>query len=314
MHISIIIPAYNIAPFLRDCLFSVLDQTHVAWSATIVDDGSTDATATVVARLHDDRVHLIRQQNAGVSAARNRGIAAALGRDIGGTSTQPDAIMFLDGDDWLAPNALAQLAETLRQAPWASVACGRYARVGADGAGHPSSPAPEGDLLRPLLTRNLFANGGHLLIRRDIVAAAGDFRTGLTYGEDWEYWTRIALLGEFMPVRSPAPIVYVRERPGSAYLSNATNPAAYRPALEAIYDNPDIVDRLGRAVLNDLRYRAEAEMAWAIGRELIRHGHQIAGQRWLVQSIRDAPQLKRFLLMGLARGRFGPFRPYETAG
>ena len=310
MHIAIIMPAFNVAPFLRDAILSVRHQTHAQWSLTIVDDGSTDATAEIAAayindQIGDERIGLIRQQNSGVSAARNRGIAQ---------SASPDAFLFLDGDDWLAPEALAELARTLDDSPSAIAACGRYARVAMNGATRQSASMPEGCLLEPLLTQNLFANGGHLLIRREAVECAGNFRQDLTYGEDWEYWTRLALRGEFAAARSRSPLLFVRERFGSACLSRATDPAANRAALDTIYHNPAIADRLGPARLRHLRSQAEAETAWAVGRELIRHGQFRDGQRWLSRSIGLAPSLKRVVLIGLSWWHAGPFRPYETAG
>jgi glycosyltransferase involved in cell wall biosynthesis len=305
MHIAVIVPAFNVAAFLRETLLSVLNQTHADWSLIVVDDGSTDATAAVAAGLPDPRIQLIRQDNAGVSAARNRGIRLA-------GSEPSDAFLFLDGDDWLAPDALALLADALESAPWAVAACGRYARVGANGATRLSAAPPDGCLLERLLVRNLFANGGHLLIRREAIETAGDFRGDLFYGEDWEYWTRLALLGEFAAVRSRAPLLFVRERPGSAMLAHAADFAAYRPAIDAIHGNPAIAVRLGGFRLNSLRRRTEAETAWAVGRELIRHGQRQAGQFWLRRSIRSAFAVRRLVLIGVAWLQLGPFRRYPT--
>ena len=315
MHIAVVIPAFNIAGFLATAIQSVLGQTFSDWSLVIVDDGSTDTTAAVGAHFRDKRIRLLRQSNSGVSAARNAGIAAVLAGHVGSPSVvvPPDALMFLDGDDWLAPAALGLLAETLENASWAAAAVGRYARVDSNAVAR-LSPAPaRGCLLERLLTRNLFANGGHLLIRREAIEAAGDFRSDLVYGEDWEYWTRLAAQGEFVAVPSRSPLLFVRERLAGAYLSRATDPGAYRPALNAIYGNPGLAERLGTARLAALGQRAEAEMAWTVGRELVRHGRQREGLRWLGRSFRKAPSLNRLMLMGLSRLRFGPFRPYRTA-
>jgi glycosyltransferase involved in cell wall biosynthesis len=317
VHIAIVVPAFNIAAFLPDAITSVLDQTHADWSLAIVDDGSTDATAAVAARYQDRRISLIRQPNAGVSAARNTAINAILRPGPGTADNAPHpppcAILFLDGDDWLAPDALALLAGALDTAPRAVVAAGRYARVGLDAGARLAPPPPQGNLLERLLTRNLFANGGHLLIRRAAIEAAGDFRPDLSYGEDWEYWTRLSLLGDFAAVPSPAPLLFVRERLAGAYLSRATDPDAYHPALNAIYRIPGLAERLGSDRLADLARRADAEMAWTVGRELIRHGRRRDGQRWLGRSIRGAPSHKRLALLGLSCLRLGPFRPYSTA-
>jgi glycosyltransferase involved in cell wall biosynthesis len=305
VHIAVIIPAFNVAPFLREALLSVLDQTHADWSLIVVDDGSTDATAAVAASFPDQRIRLVRQDNAGVSAARNHGIRLA-------GSARPDAYLFLDGDDWLAPDALALLADALDSAPWAVAACGRYVRIAANGVTRRSTVPQEGCLLERLLVRNLFANGGHLLIRQETIQAAGEFRVDLFYGEDWEYWTRLALLGEFVAVRSRTPMLFVRERAGSTMLIRAADPAAYRPATDAIHDNPAIASRLGASRMAHLRRRTDAETAWAVGRELIRHGQQQAGRRWLGRSISGAPSVRRLVLIGPAWLRLGPFRPYPT--
>jgi glycosyltransferase involved in cell wall biosynthesis len=335
VHIAIVIPAFNLAPFLGDCLLSLLDQTHTNWSAVVVDDGSTDATNAVAARFTDRRIRLIRQRNAGVSSARNTGIGVVLRRGSAGPSLSgaapadawrgpdrladdgngiaPGAFVFLDGDDWLAPNALEVLAEALEAAPRTVAACGRYARVASNGAIRLAPPPAGGCVLERLLTGNLFANGGHLLIRREAIEAAGDFRTNLSYGEDWDYWVRLAILGEFIAVKSRAPMLFVRERPGSAYLSHGTDPRAYRPAMDVIYRNVENASRLGASRLTDLRRQADAETAWSVGRELIRHGNRIEGLFWLARSVREAPNLKRLGLIVLSVFRFGPFRLYRTA-
>ena len=162
MKISVITPAYNVAPYIGATVTSVLAQSHQDWALIVVDDGSADATADIVAQYRDPRIRLIRQRNAGVAAARNRGIAEAAS----------DAILFLDADDWLAPDALDRLAAAL---PGAVAAYGAYRFVSEEGeaTGRTRSPKVTGDIVPKLLERNLFANGGHILMRRDAVAAAG---------------------------------------------------------------------------------------------------------------------------------------------
>ena len=323
MHIAVIIPAYNVAAWLPDCLVSLRSQTHADWSAVVVDDGSSDATAHIAETFGDARVRVIRQANAGVAAARNQGIATA-GDPLAGcdgqrpaaiqpavSSAAADAVLFLDADDWLAVDALGKLAKLLDASPWAVAACGGYARVGADGVAHPVRPPPEGMILPRLLVRNLFANGGHMLIRWEAIEAAGVFRPELTYGEDWEYWTRLALLGEFVSLRSREPVLFVRERPGSLYRTMAVDPACHKPSLDAVFSSAAIRSRLGEGFVQHLRAKAEAEIAWAIGRELIRHGRPEDGRRWLGRSFRQAPHVRRLGLMGLSWLRKGPFRPYH---
>lgn len=104
MRFSIIIPAYNVAEYLEKCVASVAAQTCGDWEAILVDDGSTDGlTGALCDRLAAEqggRVQVIHQQNGGLGAARNTGMDAARG----------EYLVFLDSDDYLAPEMLATLS------------------------------------------------------------------------------------------------------------------------------------------------------------------------------------------------------------
>ena len=93
--LSVIVPVYNTAPFLPGCLDSLLGQIYRNLEIICVNDGSTDDSAAILDAYaaKDARIQVIHQKNAGVSAARNRGIEVAKG----------DWITFVDGDDWLEP-------------------------------------------------------------------------------------------------------------------------------------------------------------------------------------------------------------------
>jgi hypothetical protein len=234
-----------------------------------------------------------------------------------------EAILFLDADDWLAPDALTRLLAALARAPEAVGAYGGYAVMAEDARPgdaplrRKAGPFPSGDLLETLLVENLFANGGHLLLRREAVLRAGPFLAHLRYGEDWEYWIRLALQGPFVVVPGREPLLFVRQRSGSAYHRMARDPAAFVPAMRAIFGNPLLAERLGPARLRALRRRSEAENAWIIGRELIRHGEREAGLARLRASLLAAPSPKRALLLAAAhalpmlpRPLHGPFAAY----
>jgi Glycosyl transferase family 2 len=319
---------------------SVLAQTHRDWSLVIVDDGSTDGTADVVAGFRDPRIRLIRQANAGVSAARNRGagelhypaapspqppparggggfrlnlLPLPLREGVGGRG---NATLFLDADDWLAPDALARLVEALDAAPNVVAVSGAYAFADTGVVRVP----PSGDILHRLLVRNLFANGGHLLLRSAAVHAAGGFIPGIAYGEDWEFWIRIALQGPFAAVRGRAPVLFVRQHPSGAYHRLAADPAAFAPCMEAIFGNPALLARFGPTRLAAIRQHTEAENHWIIGRELIRHGNDRAGRARLRRSVCANPTAKRLALLATAHvlpllpiSLHGPFRSYLPA-
>ena len=111
MKLSIIVPIYNVAPYLRKCVDSLLAQDITDYEIILVDDGSTDDSGAIADELLADpqplpegkgvSMKIIHQENAGLSAARNMGIAAATG----------EYILFVDSDDYLQPNVLGALME-----------------------------------------------------------------------------------------------------------------------------------------------------------------------------------------------------------
>lgn len=90
--VSIIVPVYNVEKFIEKCVNSLMNQSHKDIEIILVDDGSPDQSTEIIDRIaiEDQRVHVIHQQNKGVSAARNAGLQCATG----------EYVMFVDGDDW----------------------------------------------------------------------------------------------------------------------------------------------------------------------------------------------------------------------
>ena len=307
MRVSVVIPALNAAAFIGDAIASVLAQKFSDWQLVVVDDGSTDGTGDVVAGFSDPRIRLIRQANAGVSAARNLGTQ----RKTWMAGPSPAMTMWVLcyfstlTTRWLwmrcrvSPRHLRH-----RRALWLSSAPIRLS--GLDSLRRP----PAGDILSRLLVRNLFANGGHVLIRAEAVGAG--FRTDLAYGEDWEFWIRLALQGPFAAVDGP-PVLYLRQHDAGAYRRLASDPASFAPCMQTIFGNPALIARFGADRLAAIRRRTEAENAWVVGRELIRHGQPREGRAWLRRSLREAPSIKRAVLLAASLFPIGPFVPYARA-
>jgi glycosyltransferase involved in cell wall biosynthesis len=308
MPIGVVVPAFNAARFIADALGSLRAQTHADWRAVVVDDGSTDATAAVVEAVDEPRLSLIRQANAGVAVARNRGAA----------TLPAEALLFLDADDWLAPDALSRLSAGLAREPAAVACCGPHAFVApgprrdrvriARGGGK----VPSGQLLDRLLVGNLFTSGGHVLVRRTAFEATGGYRPGLAFGEDFLLWVQLAQRGPFASVAGSAPVLFVRRPPDGAFRRMAHDPAAIRQCLDAIFADPGVKTHVG-AGLAAARVRAEAEYRWIAGRELLRRRRRAAGCRELRHSLAAAPGLKRLVLTACAHvwpGLIEPFRPY----
>ena len=295
LRIGLVIPARDAAPWIGAALASVRAQSHAGWRAMVVDDGSTDTTAAIAGGTGDPRIAVIRTAPAGVSAARNRGLAALVG-----TGEPVAAVLFLDADDVLAPDALARLAATLAAHPGAVAACGAWVAMTAAGAPLPGHHKPAGgDVLARLLCRNLFVNGGQLLIRIEALRAAGGFRPDLTYAEDWEYWLRLARHGRFAAVPDRRPVLFVRRRADGACARASGDPAAFAPALAAGFAAPGLADRFGPARLARLRARMEAENHWVVGRALLRRDRRAEGLAWLRRSFAARPGARRAALLAL---------------
>jgi glycosyltransferase involved in cell wall biosynthesis len=113
---SVVIPLYNKANYIQNCLESVLKQTHKEFEVILVNDGSTDGSETVVERFQDSRIRLVHQENKGASAARNKAISLA----------KHEWIALIDADDYWYPNHLEELQNTIEQFPKADVVCNNY--------------------------------------------------------------------------------------------------------------------------------------------------------------------------------------------
>jgi glycosyltransferase involved in cell wall biosynthesis len=181
--VSFVIPNYNHARFLGAAICSALEQTYTNIEIVVVDDGSTDNSRDVAA-VFGDRIRYIHQANAGLSAARNTGIAAATG----------EYVALLDADDLVEPNYAARLLSALAQHPGAAGAYCGFRFVDQDNVAlnrvEQRVVAPE-DLYPALLDGNYWVPES-LLARRSCYIAMGEFDTGLRACEDWDVWLRFS--------------------------------------------------------------------------------------------------------------------------
>jgi GT2 family glycosyltransferase len=200
--VSVVIPCYKQAHFLKECVASLRAQSHDQWEAVIVDDGSPDHTADVVQQLarEDPRVRLVRKSNGGLSSARNAGLANVRG----------DFIQFLDADDLLEPDKLSIQLHHLMTHTAVDLVYGNVTYFfDDDPANRVRNPfwdgSPQRDWIteragasEPLLERlvhgNLFPVCAPLM-RASLLHRVGSFNTSLPALEDWEYWIRCAAAG-----------------------------------------------------------------------------------------------------------------------
>lgn len=107
--VSVVVPVYNVEPYLRRCLDSIIAQSYPHWELLLINDGSTDASPSICAEYQamEPRIRFMSQANQGLSATRNRGVREARG----------ELIAFIDSDDSIAPDTLEGVVETLALHP-----------------------------------------------------------------------------------------------------------------------------------------------------------------------------------------------------
>lgn len=177
-HVTVVVPAYNPGPYLRVALDSLTNQTYPAWDAVVVDDGSTEDLSWVDS--FDARVRRVRQQNTGLSGARNTGIRESAG----------ELVAFLDADDfWLPPKLERQMA-ALADPDIALVSTG-FTVVDSDGADVSGGFVGYADSYDELLQGNGIC-ASTVVVRRSVLQRCGDFDPALKQCEDWDLWLRIS--------------------------------------------------------------------------------------------------------------------------
>ncbi len=203
--VSVIVPTYNHAHYLPSALTTIQAQRFHHWEAIVVDDGSTDDPAAVVAELAHPRIRYIRQENQGVSAARNTGIRAACG----------DYLAFLDADDEWEAEFLQRSLDILTADSTLTATYTRYRFIAQDGH---LLPQLGGQVVPPADLRSRLLEGGFfpphaVLVRAAAVRQAGLFDTRLSGLADWDLWLRVADQGPMQGI--PEPLVRYRVCPGS---------------------------------------------------------------------------------------------------
>ena len=186
--VSVIIPTYNAAPFIARTLNSILEQDFSDLEVVVVDDGSTDDT-TVIVDGFESRVRLIRQQNAGVAAARNRAIAEARG----------DLIAFLDHDDVWYPGKLRRQVALLDSRPEVGVVYGNAQFIDLEDKRmwtYLSAPRlHRGRVLLPLFL-DCFIPLLTAVVRTKLIARIGAFSPRWHIAEDYDLFLRAAEVTE----------------------------------------------------------------------------------------------------------------------
>jgi Glycosyl transferase family 2 len=306
--VSVVIPVYNGRAHLAQTLRSVLAQSHAAIEIIVVDDASTDDSLALVAEVAPQAQRL-QQRNAGVSAARNRGLASASGRYV----------CFLDQDDVWHPKQIERQVAWLEAHPDCGAVATPYQfwhqRQGSypdpealwpDDPGVQADPEHTGWVHHRFLW-DCWSLTSATLLRRDSVAAVGGFDVTLPYSEDWDLWLRLAQQVQFALLTWPA--VLYRQHPTQG--SRALRLRDYRCELLLRFAGRyGLASADGRALSAAQFARRLAQFEAEFAYQHLQRGRRSVGVRHMLRAWWRHPGHLRRLLVGLAA--CSGWRPRDT--
>jgi glycosyltransferase involved in cell wall biosynthesis len=245
--VSVVIPCYNMARYLRDAIHSALKQTLPPLEVIVVDDGSTDDTATIATSFAAP-VRTIRQKNQGVSVARNSGMEQARGQWIA----------LLDGDDRWLPNKLERLFAALRAAPQ-NVVCVYSNMYSFDNKRRgvircPQWPVEKERRVRLLTTTWIYASSAMVLRS---CAVKVKFPPGVTDSEDRIFWARLLDHGSILHV--PEPLIEYRRHPHQQTVQHGHSYRAIASLWNWFGETPEVLSAAEREAVWSLLSRKLAE-------------------------------------------------------
>ena len=286
-NVSVIVPTYNRADLLPQALASVLGQSYGDFELLVVDDGSTDNTADVVARIGDARIITIAQEHSGLPAVgRNTGMRWAAG----------PFIAFLDSDDLWLPDKLVQQVALMEANPALGLSYTNCYRFTDDPTRHEPTPLlrPQdmlsGDAFDQLYGRPKIPNLT-VMIRSAVVADVGYFDEDpqLKANEDYEYWLRIAARYPFGHIT--APLALYKAHSGGiskAAVASGRSKLCMIKKLDRLY--PETT-----TCLAGIRKRWLASIHYSLGRGLLRENNTAEARIHLQQAWQLDPQPKAAL-------------------
>jgi glycosyltransferase involved in cell wall biosynthesis len=233
--VSIVVPSYNHAGYLREAIDSILAQDYPAIELIVIDDGSTDGSPEIL-RGYGSRFHWELQPNQGQVATLNRGWLMSRG----------EILAYLSADDVLLPGAVSRSVRILHDNPDAALVYCDFHLIDPHSAVVRRVRAPEFDYRRMVVELECPPGPG-AFFRRGAFEKAGTWNADFRQMLDYEYWLRLGLHGRF--VRIPEVLAGYRVHPGSQSFaaSHQIRPEEPIRILERYFDNPALPDDIRRA-------------------------------------------------------------------
>ncbi len=293
--VTAIIPTYNRASVLHSSIESVLGQTYKGIEVIVIDDGSTDETASVLDRF-GARIHVLRQRNGGPAAARNLGIRSAKGELVG----------FLDSDDLWLPKKVERQVALLEKLDSTVSCCVCNAEMHF--ADRPVTTSFRNARLNPSNKEGLWLNPAQtlvdhfllfnqtVLVRRRLLREVGGFDEGLRYLEDYDLAMKLSLFGPFAFMLEPL-VIYYEGSPNSLA----------REAEAAGSSLKELEVKVRQSVLDAAVARGHTHLQKQMRRALVKARRDLWVAR-LGERPSRGPKIAHYLLGRAERYRSGLFR------
>lgn len=281
--VAVVIAVKNGMPFIADTVRSALAEGDAVERVIVVDDGSDDGTRESIEAIADPRVSVIDNPGRGVSSARNAGAALATSRWL----------LFLDADDCLVSSGVTRLLAAAALQPDAVAVYGDYERIDAQGRRTGkrflirSRRKPSGDILARLVCGNFIVNGGIVIVARDIYTRLGGFDPTLSLCEDWHLWCRLAAQGTFL--YTPDLVMNYRVHSTSVMMRRLRRFDDFKPALDAIYRDEQVLSAISPDVIRTARREAEVSLMTYCAAQACRNGAIVSGIGMALEAIGHHP-------------------------
>ena len=227
---SIITPAFNAEPYIRETIESVLGQTYEHIEYIVLDDGSTDNTHRI-AEQYSPRIRLVRHENMGEARTVNRGYGLAHG----------DIISVINADDTYAPEVVEKVVQFLENRKDVLVAYFDWATIDSKSNVIDTVRVPEFNYLH-MVRRHHCITPAWAFMRKEALSVADGRDPQFKYVGDFDYWLRLGLHCVFARVPSKAPLAFFRVHPDSASVSKrgAVMASEHIRLMQKFYSRPDL--------------------------------------------------------------------------
>ena len=287
--VSIVTPTYNQAEFLAKTIESVMAQSYRNIEYIVLDDGSSDSTPEVLARHRREGILCDRHANMGQTASINRGWLMARG----------EIVAWLNSDDMLTPNAVAEAVEALEAHPEALLVHGNCDNVDAEGRFLSRYPARQETLESLVFFENTLGIAQpSTFLRRRVLYQVGLLDPAIYWCMDLDYWMRVGLMGKIQYVDGPSWSHY-RVHGGA---KTSAQQARSAPDFVYVYEKLAANGRVP-AGLQRRRREVRAHGHWLAARRYAYGRARAMARREAWQSLLLAPQHQTLSKIRLLLGR-----------